>query len=314
MAFWSKKKEIENVIPNSPVIPSESRDRLQSATVTPIENQQKKSQENTLGRVKHILAVAAGKGGVGKSTVSVNLASALQSKGFKVGILDADIHGPSVPIMLSVENPTEMRDELIIPPLSNGIKVISPAMFSSQIAHIMRGPMAGNFIRQLLMQADWGELDFLIIDYPPGTGDIQLTLSQVCNITAAIIVSTPQDVALADVRKASNMFETMKVPVLGVIETMSWFACDQCEKKHFIFKKDGAKTFAQHIGSPLLAQIPLDPRITECGDSGQSIVSKYPDSAPAKAFFEATDSVLHELTHLRRVSQEGLLSFSLKWQ
>lgn len=303
MAFWSKKNKEKEEAP-VPV----------KATEPPTGDLPKKSQENTLGRIKHILAVAAGKGGVGKSTVSVNLAQALQSKGFKVGILDADIHGPSVPIMLSVQTPTEMRDSLVVPPISNGIKVISPAMFSSQIAHIMRGPMAGNFIRQLLLQADWGDLDFLIIDYPPGTGDIQLTLSQVCNITAAIIVSTPQDVALADVRKANHMFETLKVPVLGVIETMSWFVCDQCDKKHFIFKKDGAKSFSQTIGVPLLGQIPLDPQITECGDSGQSIVGKYPESNSANAFLEATDSVIHELSHLRRLSQDGLLSFSLKWQ
>jgi ATP-binding protein involved in chromosome partitioning len=302
MAFWSKKEKREEPKPLKSVPPTEKV------------SAPKKPQENTLGRIKHILAVAAGKGGVGKSTVSVNLAQALKSRGFKVGLLDADIHGPSVPIMMKLATPTEMNGELVVPPLSDGIKVISPAMFSSQIAHIMRGPMAGNFIRQLLLQADWGELDFLIIDYPPGTGDIQLTLSQVCNISAAIIVSTPQDVALADVRKANHMFETLKVPVLGVVETMSWFICDQCEKKHFIFKKDGAKFFAQTIGAPLLGQIPLDPGITECGDSGQSVVSRFPDSASGRAFFDATDAVIQELSHLRKLSQDGLLSFSLKWQ
>lgn len=297
--FWSKKKEDVPVVPPPP---------------PHVEKEKPKAPLNTLGRIKNILAVAAGKGGVGKSTVSVNLAQTLQKKGFKVGILDADIHGPSVPIMLHVANPTEMNGDLIVPPVSNGIKIISPSMFSNQSAHIMRGPMAGNFIKQMLTQADWGDLDYLIIDYPPGTGDIQLTLSQSCNLTAAIIVSTPQDVALADVRKACLMFDTMKVPVLGVVETMSYFLCDGCEKKHYIFKKDGAKSFAERIGVPLLTQIPLDSKITECGDSGKTIVDTHPDSVVTKAFMELSDSVAHELTHLRRISKDGLPSFSLKWQ
>ncbi len=216
--------------------------------------------------------------------------------------------------MLSLPAPSAMQGNLIVPPEVDGIKVISPAMFSSQMAHIMRGPMAGNFIRQLLMQSDWGDLDVLIIDYPPGTGDIQLTLSQVCNITAAVLVSTPQEVALADVRKASHMFETLKVPILGIIETMSWFRCDQCDKQHFIFKKDGAKTFADQMGLPLLAQIPLDAAITECGDSGKTLVSTFPDSIAARAFFSAAQATLQELAFLRQQTQEGLLSFSLKWQ
>lgn len=300
MAFWSRTEKKEEALANVP----------KPETKT----EPKKIQENSLGRIKHILAVAAGKGGVGKSTVSVNLAQSLQVKGFKVGILDADIHGPSVPIMLNVEKPTQMRDDFVVPTQHNGIKIISPALFSSQNAHIMRGPMAGNFIRQLLMQADWGDLDFLIIDYPPGTGDIQLTLSQSCKISAAVIVSTPQDVALADVRKAKHMFETLKVPVLGVVETMSWFLCDGCEKKHYIFKKDGAKSFAEETGLPLLGQIPLDPKITECGDSGQSIVSKHPDSPITRAFSEASDTLLKELSLLEKGDAAGLLSFSLKWQ
>ncbi len=302
MGFWSKKQVVKKEEPE----PLKAMTKEKPAPP--------KTQVNTLGNIKYILAVAAGKGGVGKSTISVNLAQALQTKGFKVGLLDADIHGPSVPTMLSVGNPTEMREELVVPPMKDGIKIMSPAMFSSQSAHIMRGPMAGNFIRQLLLQADWGELDFLIIDYPPGTGDIQLTLSQTCNLTAAIIVSTPQDLALSDVRKAVQMFETLKVPVLGVVETMSYFLCDGCEKKHYIFKKDGAKNFALNIGVPLLGEIPLDARLTECGDSGESLVSKYPDSIPGKSFFAISNSIVHELSHLKKLSQEGLLSFSLNWQ
>ncbi len=304
--FWSKK-ESKTEAPKAATPPMTNSVPTEKASQAP-------TTTNTLGRVKNILAVAAGKGGVGKSTVSVNLAQALQRGGLRVGILDADIHGPSVPIMLSVAAPTEMNGNLIVPPQVDGIKVISPAMFSSQIAHIMRGPMAGNFIRQMLTQTDWGELDFLIIDYPPGTGDIQLTLSQVTNITAAILVSTPQDIALADVRKAAHMFETLKVPILGLIETMSWFTCDQCDKKHYIFKNGGAKNFAEQIGVPFLAHIPLDPKITECGDSGKTVVSTFPQSEVTKAFVQAAQTTIEELAHIRQQSQNGLMSFSLKWQ
>lgn len=296
--FWSKKK-------------------VEAEKIAPIEEKKQINPQPTLNGaagVKNILAVAAGKGGVGKSTVSVNLAKTLQLQGFKVGILDADLHGPSIPIMLSVMAPTEMRGQLIVPPMQEGIKIISASMFSSQSAHIMRGPMAGNFIRQLLIQTDWGSLDYLIIDYPPGTGDIQLTLSQSCNLSGAILVSSPQEVALADVRKAYAMFETMRVPVLGIVETMSWFSCDACEKKHFIFKKEGGKNLANELGLPLLAQIPLDPRITEAGDSGTSFVQSNPESTLFKSFFSLGEEIQKELSHLQYLSKEGLLNFSLKWQ
>lgn len=298
MAFWSKKKELKQEDP-----PQQAPKPANT-----------KGQTQALGRVQNILAVAAGKGGVGKSTVSIQLAEALQGQGYKIGILDADIHGPSVPIMLSCARPSEMREELIVPPTHNGIKIISPAMFSSQGAHIMRGPMAANFVRQLLSQTDWGELDVLIIDYPPGTGDIQLTLSQSCNITAALMVSSPQELALADVRKACQMFETLKVPLLGFVETMSWFVCDSCEKKHFIFKNGGVNRLAQETGVPLLGQIPLHPHITESGDSGQSLLELHPKSPETEAFLELSEAVMKELKLLKHLRKDGLASFSLKWQ
>ncbi len=308
MGFWSNKakneKNVEVPVTKTPAAAPANTDKL---TASPVST-------NAIAGIKKIIAIASGKGGVGKSTVAVNLAKALEMRGNRVGLLDADIHGPSLPLMLSTTNPTEMNDKLLVPPISENMKVISSAMFSSQGAHIMRGPMAANFIRQLLTQVDWGDLDFLIIDYPPGTGDIQLTLSQVCNITAAVIVSSPQDIALTDVRKACQMFETLKVPILGVIETMSWFQCDQCDKKHFIFKKDGGRQLAQQLGVPLLAQIPLDPAITEHGDSGKSFVSQVTKSPAALAFSQAADSSLAELKILQEQTQNGLVSFSLKWQ
>lgn len=308
MGFWSSKtKKEKSVAP-------EIKEAPRSPVETPASKSTGANGANAIAGIKRIIAVASGKGGVGKSTVAINLAKSLEMKGFRVGILDADVHGPSLPLMLTASNPTEMRDQLLVAPISENMKVISSAMFSSQKAHIMRGPMAANFIRQLLMQVDWGNLDFLIIDYPPGTGDIQLTLSQSCNITAAVIVSSPQEVALADVRKACQMFETLKVPILGLIETMSWFECDQCDKKHFIFKKDGGRQLAQQLGVPLLAQIPLDPSITEHGDSGKSFVSQITKSPAALAFAKATDASLVELKNLQEQTQNGLVSFSLKWQ
>lgn len=270
---------------------------------------------NPLAKVKNIIAVASGKGGVGKSTVAVNLAKTLEYKGFRVGILDADILGPSVPIMLKLPIPIRMNGQLVVPPQHQGTKVVSAAMFAPPgRANIMRGPMAGNFVRQLLLQVDWGDLDYLIIDYPPGTGDIQLSLSQACPMTAAILVSTPQNVALADVEKAAQMFETLKLPILGIVETMSWFVCDECEKKHFIFKQGGGESFARKHGLPLLGHIPLDPSLTEASDSGEPILNRAEHSASARAFLETTDRILGELSALHTQKNDGLLSFSLTWQ
>ncbi|MBI2602504.1 MAG: Mrp/NBP35 family ATP-binding protein [Deltaproteobacteria bacterium] len=299
MAFWSKR-QTEHVISPQPQTPTES---------VPAES------VNPLAKIDKIIAIASGKGGVGKSTVAVNLAKALEQKGARVGLLDADVMGPSVPIMLKLPTPTRMNGKLVVPPQHGNTKVMSSAMFAPQgRANIMRGPMAGNFVRQLLLQVDWGELDYLIIDYPPGTGDIQLSLSQTSPMTAAILVSTPQDIALADVGKAAQMFETLKLPVLGVVETMSWFVCDQCEKRHFIFKQGGAETFAKRLGIPLLGQIPLDPALTECSDSGEPIVTRMGNSPSAQAFYEAADKILGELSVLQEQKHDGLLSFSLTWQ
>lgn len=269
---------------------------------------------DTLGAIKNIIAVASGKGGVGKSTTAVNLAYALASTGSKVGILDADIYGPSVPLMTKVSNPEQMQGSHVVPPVVNGIKMISVAMFgSANNAAILRGPMAAQIIKQFLTQVAWGELDYLVIDYPPGTGDIQLTLSQMAPITAAVIVTTPQEVALIDVRKAVSMFNTLKVPVLGVVETMSYFVCDGCSKKHFIFRQSGGQRVADEHGLPLLGQIPIDPGVAEGADTGKPVVTQAGNPA-SDAYNQMAGEVARHLSILHANNDDRLEHFSFEWQ
>lgn len=264
-----------------------------------------------LGQVRNIIAVASGKGGVGKSTTTVNLAMSLAKSGSKVGILDADVHGPSIPLMTGVGQPTETIDKMVVPPVSHGMKVISVEMFTPDgKANIMRGPMTSQIIRQFLTQIAWGELDYLLIDYPPGTGDIQLSLSQMAPITGAVLVTTPQEVALVDVRKAVSMFNTTKVPILGVVETMSYFLCDGCDKKHAIFREGGGEKVAAEHGVPLLGKIPLDPRVAEGGDSGQPIVMI--DGHASQAYLEAAGGLASQVSIIN-MSTAGLSQFSLEW-
>ena len=245
----------------------------------PVERQQRKY----LPEVRNIIAVASGKGGVGKSTVAVNLAVAFATTGARVGLIDADIFGPSVPKMLQAEfvNPAiERKDgrDLIIPVERYGIKALSIGFFvNPNDATIWRGPMASNAFQQLLGDTDWGELDYMFVDLPPGTSDIHLTLVQSVPVTGAVIVSTPQDVALADVVKGINMFRTpsVNVPVLGLIENMAWFTPEELpENRYYIFGKDGCKNLASQFGIPLLGQIPLVQGIREGSDNGEPTVLK----------------------------------------
>ena len=233
----------------------------------------------SLPNVKNIIAVFSGKGGVGKSTISANLAVSLAKAGYKTGLLDADIHGPSIPKMFGVEDARPVMHEnegkqLIAPIEKYDVKILSIGFFvEPENALIWRGGMASNAIRQLITEGDWGELDYLVIDLPPGTSDIQLTLVQTLKITGAIIVTTPQDVALADARRAANMFndEKINVPVIGLVENMSWFTpAELPENRYYIFGKDGGKRLADELNIPLLAQIPLVQSIRENGDSGIS--------------------------------------------
>ena len=268
-----------------------------------------------LGQVKNLIAVASGKGGVGKSTSTVSIARSLAAMGSKVGILDADVYGPSISLMTGAPQPTESDGDMIKPSVVDGMKVISVAMFSQAgQASIMRGPMVAQIIKQFLTQISWGELDYLLIDYPPGTGDIQLTLSQVAPISGAVIVTTPQEVALIDVRKAVSMFGTMKVPVLGVVETMSYFKCDGCDKKHRIFGDGGGLRVGNEYGLPLLGEIPLDPSVAKLSDEGKSVVIEAPKSETAKAYLDAAGKIASQLSILNAQDQNALTQFALDWE
>lgn len=257
----------------------------------------------SLAQVKQIVAIASGKGGVGKSTTTVQLAHSLHAKGYKVGILDADIYGPSIPTMLPASTPSSSDGKSLKPSLSFGIKTMSLGLFNDpDQAAILRGPMAANLISQFLQQVDWGELDYLLIDYPPGTGDIQLTLSQSAPLTGAIMVTTPQKVALADVKKAIMLFETTKVPVLGVLETMSFFICDGCTKRHQIFPGGGTEQLARHYQIELLGKIPLEPALAASLDEGKRLSDDAPDSVSAQAYAGAA-TALNNLLQERRSKQ-----------
>jgi ATP-binding protein involved in chromosome partitioning len=236
---------------------------------------------------KHIIAVASGKGGVGKSTVAVNFAIALAQTGAKVGLLDADIYGPNVPMMTGTEGKqlTGAPSGKIAPIEKYGLKIVSIGFVNQgDTAVIWRGPLVGRMIQQFLTEVEWGELDYLIVDLPPGTGDAQLTLSQSVALTGAVIVTTPQDVALSDVKKGINMFRKVEVPVLGLIENMSYFACPHCGERSEIFSHGGGKAAAEQFGAPFLGEVPIDLKIREGGDRGEPVVAQKEES-PAKAAF-----------------------------
>ena len=261
-----------------------------------------------LPNVKNIVAIASGKGGVGKSTVSVNLAVALANSGAKVGLLDADIFGPSIPKMFGAENdrPTGVKidgREMINPLEKYGVKFLSVGFFvDTESAIIWRGPMASNALEQLITDGNWGELDYLLIDLPPGTSDIHLTLVQSVPVTGAIIVTTPQDVALADVVRGTSMFQSksIDVPVLGLIENMAWFTpAELPDNKYYIFGKDGGKNLADKLGLQLLGQIPIVQSIREGGDNGNPVASD-PDSLTGNAFAEVAKNVQHKV-HIRNI-------------
>jgi ATP-binding protein involved in chromosome partitioning len=239
-----------------------------------------------LPNVKNIIAVASGKGGVGKSTTAVNLALALAAEGAQVGILDADIYGPSLPMMMGIEGRPETADGKTMEPLENhGVQVISIGfLVGKDDAMIWRGPMATQALEQLLRQTNWKDLDYLIVDMPPGTGDIQLTLSQRVPMTGAVIVTTPQDIALLDARKGIKMFEKVGVPILGIVENMAVHVCSQCGHKEHIFGADGGKTMAAEYAMDYLGALPLDMQIRLQADGGRPTVVADPDGALADIY------------------------------
>ncbi len=236
--------------------------------------------------VRSIVAVASGKGGVGKSTTAVNLAVALATQGHRVGMLDADIYGPSQPRMMGISGRPQARDDKTLIPLQNyGVKCMSIGfMVAEDTPMIWRGPMVMGAIQQMLRDVEWGELDILVADLPPGTGDAQLTMAQQVPLTGAVIVSTPQDIALLDARKGLNMFRKVDVPVLGIIENMSYFLCPHCGERSDIFSHGGARREAERLGSEFLGEVPLDMAIRETSDGGRPIVVAQPDSPHAKTY------------------------------
>ncbi len=251
-------------------------------------------QKLSLPGVKELLAVASGKGGVGKSTVAVNLALALAQHGQRVGLLDADIYGPSVPLMMGLAQ----IDPRVTPlPIDRfGVRLMSMGLLVNPTqAVIWRGPMVHRAITQFLTDIDWGQLDTLVIDLPPGTGDAQLTLTQTAPLSAAVIVTTPQEVSLIDARKGLEMFRQVHVPVLGIVENMSYFIAGDGQR-YDIFRHGGGRKLAQEANVPFLGEIPIDPRVAECGDAGDPIVHKHPDSEVAKAYLALASTVTSELT------------------
>lgn len=247
--------------------------------------------------VKHVIAVASGKGGVGKSTVAVNLALALKVQGAKVGLMDADVYGPSVPMMLGVNEKPQVQNEKIVPLEAHGIKFISIGVLIAEKAPaIWRGPIASRVVQQFLRDVAWGELDYLVIDMPPGTGDIQLTLVQSVPLTGAVIVTTPQQVALLDVVKANEMFKTVNTSILGVVENMSQYVCSNCSHEEPIFSQGGAEKEAQRIGAPVLGQIPIEPAVCQGGDSGKPIMVQEKSSKAKEVFISIAQKVAESVS------------------
>jgi len=255
-------------------------------------------EQRPIPGVQSIIAVASGKGGVGKSTVAVNLACTLQMLGRKVGLLDADIYGPSIPIMMGVhERPNITSDKKIIPHKKHGISMMSIGFFlEGDNPVIWRGPMVTGAIRQLLNDCEWGELDYLIIDLPPGTGDAQLSLVQLAPVKGAVIVTTPQDVALIDAKKGVLMFQKLEVAILGIIENMSFFICPHCHGKTDIFSEGGGRREASRLNVPFLGVIPIDPTVRVGGDGGVPVVVGHPDSEVSKAFLNAAKTLDQRLS------------------
>jgi ATP-binding protein involved in chromosome partitioning len=262
-------------------------------------NQQGQMPKVPIQGVKYIVAVGSGKGGVGKTTVSVNLSIALSMLGHKVGLLDADVYGPNVPLMMGINRTPQARGERIQPLENFGVKLMSMGFLSpGDKPLVWRGPMLHSVIQQFLRGVDWGELDYLVIDLPPGTGDVQLSLIQTAPVTGAIVVTTPSDVSLEDARKAVHMFNQVKVPVLGLVENMSWLKCPHCSEHIDVFSTGGGSRTATQMGIPFLGELPLDPVVRIGGDTGRPVAMRGESDERAAAFFElakrAIDRVLVE--------------------
>jgi len=264
------------------------------------------SLDELLPGVKNIIAVASGKGGVGKTTVSVNLALALAKTGAKVGLLDADIYGPSVPLMLGLKDSPQVVDGKIQPPVSDGVKIISMGFFyeQSQQAGIYRGPIISGIIKQFLTDVNWGEIDYLIIDLPPGTGDAPLTIAQTIPITGILVVTTPQEVAMNVAVKAIGMFNKLNVPIIGVIENMSYLECPHCHSNIHIFGKGAGQKISDQFKIPYIGDIPLHPQIMHGSDIGKPVIISDPESKQTKSFLKISKLVAGRVSVLATEMQD----------
>jgi ATP-binding protein involved in chromosome partitioning len=248
--------------------------------------------------VQNIIAVASGKGGVGKSTVATNLAVALSMAGLRTGLLDADIYGPSIPLMMGVhDKPQVSSTNRILPFLNHGVQMQSLGFFLGENSPVIwRGPMVMRAVQQLLQDTDWGELDVLVVDLPPGTGDVQLTLAQTVPLTGAILVTTPQDLALLDVKKGAEMFKQVDAPLLGIVENMSFFTCPDCGKETEIFRRGGGQKESERLGIPLIGRVPLDPEVCDAGDTGVPVAIGQPDTQAGAEFHKIAAAVVEILS------------------
>jgi ATP-binding protein involved in chromosome partitioning len=262
--------------------------------------------DSVLPDVSQVIAIASGKGGVGKSTITVNLAASLMQAGASVAILDADIYGPSIPLMMGCDEQPLVDDKKMLPPTRHGIPMMSMGfLVPDHQAMIWRGPMLMGALKQFLTDVKWGALDYLLIDLPPGTGDVPMTLAQNCPLTGAVVVTTPQAVALLDVGRGISMFQKLEVPLLGVVENMSTFVCPQCGHAEAIFGEGGGHQMALEENVPFLGAIPLEPAIRSCGDAGTPITIAHPESATAQAFQHAAGELARQAS-ISRAQREGM--------
>ncbi len=269
-------------------------------------------EQQGIAGVRNVVAIASGKGGVGKTTLSVNLAAALALEGASVGLMDADIYGPNVPLMMGLKQLPPMKDGKIVPAENFGVKVMSMGfLIREQDAVVWRGPMLHGAVNKFLKEVLWDDLDYLLVDLPPGTGDVQLSLSQSIPLSGALIVTTPQDVALQDVRRSIAMFEKVKVPLLGVVENMSTFICPHCSKPTDIFSKGGGVQAAEALKIPFLGEVPLMTEVREGADEGHPIVLTHPDSPAARALREIARKLAAQVSILTAKEQER---FKTEWK
>ena len=283
----------------------------------PLHMYQNKPPAHPLASIKHIIGIAAGKGGVGKSSVTVNLALALRDKGYKVGVMDTDIYGPSIRRMMPEDRLPAQNGEFIIPALCMGIEMVSMAYFrKEQEAAVVRAPIANGVITQFIKNVQWGSLDFLLIDFPPGTGDIQLTVGQQANLTGAIMVTTPQEVAVMDVRKAINMFDQIKIPVIGIVENMSYYISPYSPDPIYLFGQGGGERLADEAGVPLLERIPFDPELCRIADEGRSLFVLDPSHQKdiTRSFITLAQRLVEHVELLKTENAEYLENFVLTWK